>query len=127
MLPFDEDYPLAAGEDRDWCDRLAGLGIPIAYEPSAWVDHAPDLNLARYWRQQVRYGRGAYRFHRSRPAGPGLSPRRLHLDLLRAGFACGVRVGALVAAAQVATAAGAAREGLAAQARSRRGSPGRSA
>ena len=124
-LPFDEDYPLAAGEDRDWCDRLADLGIAIAYEPAAWVDHAPDLSLRTFWRQQARYGRGAYRYHRGRAAGPGLVPRRFHVDLVRTAWARGARVGALVALAQVATATGAAREMV--QVRSRRGSPGRSA
>ena len=99
-LPFDESYPLAAGEDRDWCDRLA---VPIAYEPAALVHHHPDLSIRGFWRQQVRYGRGAHRF---RSTGRGRSPASFYVDLLRSGFADGVAVGALVGVAQVATAVG---------------------
>lgn len=103
-LPFDEHYPLAAGEDRDWCDRVAAAGHPIAWEVGAVVHHHPDLDLRRFWRQQLRYGRGAHRFrsagHRPRP------PARFYVDLLRAGAAEGPVAGALVVVAQAATLAG---------------------
>ena len=109
-VPFDEDYPLAAGEDREWCARLAGRGIEIAYEPAASVTHWPALSLRAFWRQQERYGRGAYRFHRTQPPGARLGSARFYLALVRAGFAHGARVGALVLLAQVATAVGMTRE-----------------
>ena len=32
-VPFDESYPLAAGEDRDWCARLVGSGRTLAFVP----------------------------------------------------------------------------------------------
>ena len=103
-LPFDEEYPLAAGEDRDWCDRLAASGRAIAYEPNAVVRHHPDLTLRRYWQQQLRYGRGAHRFKasgkRQRP------PIAFYVDLLGKGFRQGPVIGALVCLAQVATLAG---------------------
>jgi glycosyltransferase involved in cell wall biosynthesis len=107
-LPFDERYPLAAGEDRDWCERLAVAGRAIAYEPGAVVRHHPALDLAGFWRQQVRYGRGAHRFRaagdRPRP------PLAFYLDLLRKGFGQGPAAGGLVVLAQLATVVGWVRE-----------------
>jgi glycosyltransferase involved in cell wall biosynthesis len=108
--PFDEDYPLAAGEDREWCERLRGRGIEIAYEPAASVTHCPALSFRAFLRQQERYGRGAYRYHRDQTRGPRFGSARFYLELVRAGFAHGARVGALVLLAQVATAVGLLRE-----------------
>ncbi|HEU5151733.1 MAG TPA: glycosyltransferase [Iamia sp.] len=116
-VPFDEDYPLAAGEDRDWCARLAAAGVALAWEPDAGVDHHQDLTLRTFWRQQSRYGRGAHRFH----GGRGRQPARFYADLLRSGFATGPRAGVLVIVAQVATAWGLAAE--AAASRNRRSDP----
>jgi GT2 family glycosyltransferase len=100
--PFDEDYPLAAGEDRDWCARLAAAGVALAWAPDAVVDHHQDLTLRTFWRQQARYGRGAHRFH----GGAGRQPPRWYVDLVRRGAAHGPRAGALVLVAQLATTAG---------------------
>jgi GT2 family glycosyltransferase len=105
-LTFDETFPLAAGEDRDWCSRLAVAGIALELAPEAVVAHHQDLSLRRYWRQQVRYGRGALRWRRAAGNEGGRQPVRFYVDLLRAGLAHGPRVGALVALAQVATATG---------------------
>ena len=105
-LPFDESFPQAAGEDRDWCRRLAAAGGTIAFEPSAWVDHHPTLGLRGFVRQQVRYGRGAAHLRRAETDGAGLQAPRFYLDLLRARAAEGPRVGALVVLAQGATATG---------------------
>lgn len=106
-LPFDESYPLAAGEDRDWCARLLASGQALVYEPAAVVWHHQDLTLRAFWRQQVRYGRGAHRYRRShgvrRPPPPGF-----YTGLLRRAVAeGGIAAGALVAVAQVATVVGA--------------------
>ncbi len=103
-LPFDEGYPLAAGEDRDWCSRLVAAGHTLVHVPEAVVDHHQELSAAAFWRQQVRYGRGAHRFHRD--SGRGLAPPRFYTGLLRRGFAAGPAAGAFVCAAQVATAVG---------------------
>ena len=111
-LPFDERFPLAAGEDREWCRRLVELHIPIEFEPEAWVVHQPDLSLARFWRQQVRYGEGAYRLHRDQEPGDRLQPLRFYTGLLRAGFRHGATTGALVLLAQFATASGLTRAAL---------------
>ncbi len=116
-VPFDESFPLAAGEDRDWCSRLAAAGMALAWEPAAGVDHHQDLTLRRFWRQQSRYGRGAHRWQQDRPAGDRLQSPRFYVDLLRKGFAQGPRTGSLVVLAQVATATGLAREALASRRR----------
>jgi glycosyltransferase involved in cell wall biosynthesis len=111
-LPFDERYPLAAGEDRAWCEKLSKRGNHIAFVETARVRHRPDLSWRSYWHQHTRYGRGAHRFHRDR-GGRRWYPTRFYLALLRAAFREGLDVGGLVLAAQVATAWGAAREAVA--------------
>jgi glycosyltransferase involved in cell wall biosynthesis len=118
-VPFDDRYPSAAGEDRDWCARLADHGIAVHIEPAARVWHDQDLTLKTFWRQQVRYGRGALRFHQRNGAGRGLQPARFYTELVRAGFAHGAVVGALVVLAQAATAWGIATEAV--RSRRRRG------
>jgi GT2 family glycosyltransferase len=104
-LPFDESFPAAAGEDRDWCDRLAAGGTAITYVPGMLVRHHPELDLRRFWRQQVRYGEGAHRY-RAAAGGRARPPARFYVELLVKGFRQGPSVGALVVAAQVATAVG---------------------
>ena len=110
QLPFDESYPNAAGEDREWCARAAARGVEIAWEPDAVVVHHQQLAGARgFLRQQYRYGRGAARFRR------GAADRRLagagfYAGLMRQGFESGPAVGGLVVASQLAVAAGVAVE-----------------
>ena len=60
-LPFDETFPHASGEDRDWCARLLAAGRTIVVVPEAVVRHLPSTGLVAFCRQHVRYGRGAYR------------------------------------------------------------------
>jgi len=115
-LAFDESFPLAAGEDRDWCARLARAGARLSYVPAATVVHRPQLGLRGLLRQQRRYGRGAVRFHQ---AGGGLAGPAYYACLARECARAGVSVTALVAVAQVAVAVGAAGE-LAARAGSAR-------
>jgi hypothetical protein len=112
-LRFDEDYPLAAGEDREWCARVVAAGHALAWAPDAVVHHHPDLDLRGFWRQQSRYGRGAARFH----GGGGRQPASFYADLLRKGVAQGPRTGALVLLSQLATVDGLARELVAVRAR----------
>ncbi len=86
-LRFDESFPLAAGEDRDWCTRLAAAGAVLLYEPGATVAHHQDLSWRRFWRQQERYGRGAFAYRRADRAGDrGLQSPGFYLGLVRAGF-----------------------------------------
>jgi glycosyltransferase involved in cell wall biosynthesis len=116
-LPFDESFPLAAGEDREWCVRAAAAGHAPRYHPGALVDHHHELTLGGFLRQQYRYGRGAARLRLpsrdgSHPAVPAVhrARPRFYIGLVRAGFARGTRVGTLVVLAQVAAAAGFAAE-----------------
>jgi glycosyltransferase involved in cell wall biosynthesis len=124
-IPFDERYPRAAGEDRDWCARLADAGHALVFEPSALVRHHQELSAAGFWRQQLRYGRGAYRFRSDRGTLLRLEAPRFYAGLLRRGFAHGPRAGALVCVAQAATALGMGLEAVAATARARAHRAGR--
>lgn len=60
---FDEGFPIPAGEDRDFGIRWHEQGGELVYAPDAAVDHAHDLNLAKFWRQHSNYGRGARQLH----------------------------------------------------------------
>lgn len=62
---FDETFPLAAGEDREFCARWTRHGLPIRVETDALVRHRHRLTLGGFWRQQFGYGRGAYRFRQA--------------------------------------------------------------
>ena len=104
-LPFDESFPAAAGEDRDWSARAAARGSAPRFVPNAVVVHRPDLDARSFLRQQYRYGRGAARF-RATDADRSLGSASFYASLLRAGFAEGAGAGILVVAAQFATAAG---------------------
>lgn len=116
-LRFDESFPTAAGEDRDWCARLASAGGALVYEPAADVDHHQNLGWRGFWRQQVRYGRGAYLHRRGAEPGDRLQAPGFYAGLVRAGFAAGIATGILVLVAQVATAAGLASQAFAARRR----------
>ncbi len=108
-LPFDESYPLAAGEDRDWCARLVEAGHTLVLEERARVVHATD-DQGAFWRRNYNYGRGAQRFRSSHRGVGRREPLEFYAALVRAGFRRGPEVGSLVCIAQVATAAGRLRE-----------------
>ncbi|HUQ79580.1 MAG TPA: glycosyltransferase [Gemmatimonadaceae bacterium] len=63
---FDEGFELAAGEDRDLCERWRSSGRDLQFAPDVLVDHAHRLTLARFNRQHFNYGRGAFDLHKSR-------------------------------------------------------------
>ena len=111
-LPFDEDFPAAAGEDRDWSARAKAAGCAPAYVRDAVVVHRQSLGPRAFARQQVAYGRGAARY-RASGSGRGLAGPGFYTRLVRRGFSDGAAVGGLILAAQVLTAAGVARERLA--------------
>lgn len=112
-VPFDEQFPTAAGEDRAWCDALRGAGHHIDWSTAAWVTHAPDLDAVGFWRQHARYGAGAYRYFRRADDVPSARERaRSTDDLVRRAFIEGFTVGALVLLAQGATAVGYAEEAI---------------
>jgi GT2 family glycosyltransferase len=63
---FDTTYPLAAAEDRDFCERWRFHGYPMIYAPEAYIYHAHTLTGRKFWRQHFNYGRGAFHFHQAR-------------------------------------------------------------
>lgn len=63
---FDTSFPLAAAEDREFCDRWLDKGYQMLYVPEAQVLHAHHLTLSSFWRQHFCYGRGAFCFHQVR-------------------------------------------------------------
>lgn len=112
---FDTTFPLAAGEDREFCDRLLYKNYHLLYVPEARVYHAHMLTLRSFWQQQFNYGRGAFHFHQIRcqrnqePAK--VEPASFYLNLLTYPFLQRSRQPALLLAAlflvsQVAIAAG---------------------
>ncbi|HYP55845.1 MAG TPA: glycosyltransferase [Solirubrobacterales bacterium] len=105
-LPFDESFPTAAGEDRDWAARAAARGSAPRFVPNAVVIHRPGLTARSFLRQQYRYGKGASQF-RASDSSRGLGSSSFYLKLARAGFASGFIPGTLVLTAQLAIAAGA--------------------
>jgi GT2 family glycosyltransferase len=88
---FDTTFPLAAGEDRELCDRWLHHGYRMIYAPEVLVYHFHTLTLRTFWKQHFNYGRGAFYFRQIR-AKRGVVPIRLeplvfYLDLLRYPFA----------------------------------------
>ena len=84
---FDASFPLAAAEDRDFCDRWRDLGHQMIYAPEVLVYHAHSLTLRTFVRQHFRYGRGAFHFHQARiQRGQNrisLEPTHFYMNLLR--------------------------------------------
>src|SRR5438132_5734814 len=116
-VPFDEAYRY--GEDRDWCARVREAGYTLVVEPGAKLVHRQQLTLRSFLRQQLGYGRGAYRFRTRHESSRRLEPASFYAGLLRRGFAKGAVPGLLVGVAQVATTVGFVSEALA-----ERGRPG---
>jgi GT2 family glycosyltransferase len=104
-LPFDESFPAAAGEDRDWGERAARAGSAPLFVPAAEVVHRSGMGVGDFLRQQYRYGRGAARY-RAADANRRRGSVAFYTGLLQAGFRTGLAPGLLVIAAQAATAAG---------------------
>lgn len=111
---FDDSFPLAAGEDRDLCDRQRHAGGRLVFVAGAVVTHCHGLGFAGFVRQHFNYGRGARRFHERRARRRGepfrVEPPRFYVDLLRHPFlaARGVRAATLLALTLLAQAANAA-------------------
>lgn len=63
---FDTSYPLATGEDREFCDRWLREGYSMLYAPNAQVYHAHHLTLPKFLKQHFNYGKGAFLFHKAR-------------------------------------------------------------
>ncbi len=104
-LPFDESFPAAAGEDRDWGERSAREGVALRYVPGAFVVHQNGMSAWDFLRQQYRYGRGAARY-RSAASDRRRGSIGFYLGLLRFGFAAGLAPGLLLCGAQFFTLVG---------------------
>lgn len=108
-LRFDESFPVAAGEDRDWGERAARAGRAPAFVAAATVVHRSGLGAGAFLRQQYRYGRGAARYRAGgadrRPGSPSF-----YVGLIRTAFRAGPTPALLVTVAQAATLAGVIRE-----------------
>ena len=61
---FDESFPLAAGEDFDFCHHYQHAGHPAGYCPNAVIHHYHSMTLRQFWRQHFGYGRGMLQFRR---------------------------------------------------------------
>ncbi|MBV7340240.1 glycosyltransferase [Chloroflexi bacterium TSY] len=87
MNGFDTDFPFAAGEDRELCDRWQHEERNMTYAPELIVYHSHAMNLRSFWRQHFNYGRGAFYFHqlRGKRGQPQLMPEpfSFYLNLLR--------------------------------------------
>ena len=63
---FDTSFPLAAGEDREFCDRWLFHGYQMSYAAEAVIHHAHAMTLHSFCRQHFNYGRGAFYFQKKR-------------------------------------------------------------
>jgi len=87
---FDTNFPCAAGEDRELCDRWLHHGYGMVYAPEVVVRHSHFLRYQSFCRQHFNYGGAALYFHKVR-AERGqrrlkLEPLRFYLNLLRYPF-----------------------------------------
>lgn len=116
---FDVSFPLAAAEDRDFCERWRNAQHSFEFEPNAIVYHAHRLTLRRFCRQHFTYGRGARYLQLARVTRGDRSlrvePAKFYWDMLRFPFATqnvwrACKSATLLALSQVMYAAGYARE-----------------
>jgi glycosyltransferase involved in cell wall biosynthesis len=63
---FDKSFPIAAGEDRDFCSRWSERKGESLFLSSAVVRHYHALNLKSFWQQHFNYGKGSYHFRKNR-------------------------------------------------------------
>ena len=61
---FDTNFPLAAAEDREFCDRWIFEENTILFLKEAIVYHFHELTFPEFWRQHFRYGKGAAHYHK---------------------------------------------------------------
>lgn len=120
---FDETFPMAAAEDRDFGLRWHDADGELRYCEDAVIDHFHAMTFARFLHQHANYGRGAYHLHTvldQRGAElPKREPLAFYRDLLlwpvrRRGLR-GIGQAALMIATQAAMVAGYARAARAAR------------
>ena len=83
---FDTAFRRAAGEDRDFTDRLLEAGRRICYDPDVIIHHDHPLTFKAFLRQHFNYGRAAFCFHRLRAirrmTGITVEPFSFYLNLV---------------------------------------------
>ena len=117
---FDPTFPMAAGEDREFCARWVRHGYRLISEACAVIHHRHWLTLRSFWKQQFGYGRGAYRFRQACARG-GQEGHKVGREFLRhvvrtcfqtSGLRNGCLAATLIAASQAAIVAGIAAESV---------------
>ena len=111
---FDTRFRLAAGEDREFCDRWVASGRGSRFIGDAEVMHLHAMTISTFCRQQYQYGCGAALFRQARAAREGgavrVEPLSFYVNLIRHPFkeraSHALRTSALLALAQVAGATG---------------------
>ena len=101
---FDESFPFAGGEDREFCARLLAAGHRFLFAPEVVVHHRHALTLRSFVALHFRYGRGAALFHHARGRKPQLEPPAFYVGLVRRALSQGgmsVRLASLVALSQL--------------------------
>ncbi|MEA5619327.1 glycosyltransferase [Cronbergia sp. UHCC 0137] len=87
---FDITFPLAAGEDREFCHRWLYQDNKMIYIPEVTIYHAHKLTLKTFCLQHFNYGRGAFCFHQTRITGTNepikVEPLKFYLNLLNYPF-----------------------------------------
>jgi GT2 family glycosyltransferase len=111
---FDTSFPLAAGEDREFCDRAVHLGYETLYSNDVIVHHAHRLTFRKFMTQHYNYGKGAHRYHSLRNVRYGeefkLEPLSFYTDLMAYPWKTSTKrklyIASLLFVSQIANAAG---------------------
>jgi glycosyltransferase involved in cell wall biosynthesis len=114
---FSPHFPLAAGEDREFCVRWIAAGFDLDVLEEFAIQHHFPATLATLVKQQWRYGRGAFHYRMCVSAEQRPRVRSIHFyvgvvfgPLRRYGLRRGVRVCILAALSQFIVWAGYMRE-----------------
>lgn len=72
---FNQSFPSAAGEDREFAVRWTQHGGHMEYVPQAVNYHYHQMTFAKYFRQHFNYGKGARLFYQYTGAAQGKKVR----------------------------------------------------
>lgn len=83
---FDNHFPGAGGEDREFCDRWLHLGHGMSLVREARIFHKHKMTLRTFCKQHFNYGAGALRFWRCKAMRekepPKFEPLAFYLGLV---------------------------------------------
>jgi glycosyltransferase involved in cell wall biosynthesis len=118
---FSPHFPLAAGEDREFCFRWIAAGFHIDVLDEFAIRHHFAATLTALVKQQWRYGQGAFHYQKCVPPDRRPRVRSIHFylgaifgPLRRYGLRRGMRVSLLAALSQFIVCAGYLRERISA-------------